>query len=580
VTLNPLAVRSTRLVLCVLSVTLSGCRWFSTPIADAGMTPSGPLTLTEQEPNNDAASALVVSGNAVVEGNLSADPTKPDEDWLVLTAPLPQTATLKLTSPPAADLSLEVVDSAKTVLARVNETGAGEAETLKALDVSGKVYLRVVGVKKGAGGAYRLAVEFDARKPGFEREPNERPVDATSAVLGQAISGHLAHGDDVDVFRYEFPAAIAAEVPTIETASDAGGESDAGTVAVSRVPFRIDLSPVAGVAFEVLVLTEADAVLFEARGKEGAALSLRNIGARQADRIVFISVKSIATSAQKGAKKDSNAETAYTLTVAPEDASQTLEIEPNNTADRAVELTSASLREGFISPEGDVDVYRVSTSGPSIASFEVSGVEGLDLSLSLLKEVEGKPDEVLMKANEGAVKEPERLNAVACDGSCLIRVETTLKKVDAKWVRVGENSTQAYRLSAKVVPDDGTTEREPNNKPTEGTPLQWSKGIRGTVFPARDVDFFRLDLSDKQVKTALQATVTGILKVDVGLYLHRLNTDGSLSLVQTADSAKGEKSETIRYSADPGVYVFEVRDAKNRAGNFQDSYQLTVEGSE
>jgi hypothetical protein len=47
--------------------------------------------------------------------------------------------------------------------------------------------------------------------------------------------------------------------------------------------------------------------------------------------------------------------------------------------------------------------------------------------------------------------------------------------------------------------------------------------------------------------------------------------------VQTSDSAKGDKPEGIRFAADPGLYVFEVRDAKNREANFQDSYQLTVE---
>jgi hypothetical protein len=75
--------------------------------------------------------------------------------------------------------------------------------------------------------------------------------------------------------------------------------------------------------------------------------------------------------------------------------------------------------------------------------------------------------------------------------------------------------------------------------------------------------------------------VLGILKVDVGLYLHRVENDGKLTLVQTSDSAKGDKAETIRFSAEPGLYVLEVRDTKNREANFQDSYQLTVdEGGE
>jgi hypothetical protein len=78
----------------------------------------------------------------------------------------------------------------------------------------------------------------------------------------------------------------------------------------------------------------------------------------------------------------------------------------------------------------------------------------------------------------------------------------------------------------------------------------------------------------------MKVTLLGILKVDVGLYLHRLGEDGKLSLVQTSDRAKGDQPEGIRFSAEPGVYVFEVRDAKNREANFQDAYQLTVEEEE
>ena len=109
------------------------------------------------------------------------------------------------------------------------------------------------------------------------------------------------------------------------------------------------------------------------------------------------------------------------------------------------------------------------------------------------------------------------------------------------------------------------------------TRLKLGQAIRGTIFPKKDVDYFLLDLSDRPVKTPLRATAIGILKVDIGLYVHRVEDDGKLTLVQTADSAKGDKPEIVRFTADPGKYIFEVRDVKNRDANFQDAYQLTVE---
>ena len=143
-----------------------------------------------------------------------------------------------------------------------------------------------------------------------------------------------------------------------------------------------------------------------------------------------------------------------------------------------------------------------------------------------------------------------------------------------------ENAEQPYRLSISTVPDDGSQEREPNNTSDRATELTLGRAVRGTVYPLKDVDYYRLDLSDRPVRTSLRATLLGILKVDVGLYLHRLGEDGKLSLVQTADRAKGDQPETIRYSAEPGIYVFEVRDARNQQANFQDAYQLTVEEGE
>ncbi len=128
--------------------------------------------------------------------------------------------------------------------------------------------------------------------------------------------------------------------------------------------------------------------------------------------------------------------------------------------------------------------------------------------------------------------------------------------------------------------DTGNEEREPNSSADRPQDLAFRQAVRGTVYPKKDLDYFRLDLSDRPVRTPIKATLLGILKVDVGLYLHRVGEDGKLTLVQTADRAKGDQPETIRYSAEPGVYLLEVRDARNREANFQDSYQLLVEESE
>lgn len=597
-------------LLCLLG--LAGCSCEKQKPTPQAVPDAGPRVLLEKEPNDSTATALVIDGSAVVEANLGADPAHPDADWYALTASLPRTADLVVTAPPGADVAMEVVDEAGTVLAAVNEAGPGGSERLPNLDVSGKAWVRVVAVKKGVGGAYTLTVTLRDRQPGYELEPNDRRADATQVALGQAVSGLIGHPGDADWFRYELPSDedAPADAPTdVTTPADLdapaplpnalpvaplgddgdvvdagddeadGGETDAGTPAEPRLALRVDVSAVEGVAFEVQVVTEAETVLFSAKGQPGAPLSLRNLGVRLADRALFVVLRStpIDGGKDKAAHRGANPDVGYTLTVAPEEAGDSAELEPNDEPGDATPLPANSYRDGFISPRGDVDYFELLTDGPQVASFSLEGVEKVDLVLSLVQLRAGGKAEVVLRSDEGGVKAPERLTNVACDGRCLVRVEGAAKKVAGQWVRDQENADQPYRLSAQVTPDDGSLEREPNDTPQTATRLEPGQQVRGTVYPKKDVDYFSLDLRDAPVKTPLAATLLGVRKVDVGLYLHRVEDDGKLTLVQTSDSAKGDKPERIRYTAEPGLYVFEVRDAAQREANPDDSYQLTVE---
>jgi hypothetical protein len=303
---------------------------------------------------------------------------------------------------------------------------------------------------------------------------------------------------------------------------------------------------------------------------------LRNVGVRQTDQVVYVVVRSAWIGTGKEAKHGYNESNSYTLTVTREAAGANAELEPNDDLEHATLLPMDGYREGFISTKADVDYYVVRPGVPSILNVQVSGVERVDLTLSLLKVGPSGSEVALKKANDGAVKEPEYLTNIACETECYFRVEGALKKEAGKWIRTYANPDQPYRISVSATPDNGAVEREPNDAPDTATPITLGKPIRGNVQPIRDDDYFKLDLSDRAVKTPLRATVTGILKVDIGLYLWR-QTEGGKELVESRDHAKGDQPRVIHYSAAPGLYYLEVRDAKNRESNFQDSYQLTVE---
>lgn len=563
-------------VLCLLAPGCPGERGQE----DAGPIDAGPRELSEREPNDRPEQAQPVSETQLVSARLSADPARPDEDWFQLLSPSPHTVDVQVTGIPAADLAIYVMDADRNQLALVNGAGEGKGERLPNLGVLGKALVKIAGVKKGAGGSYAVTFRFAPAQAGFESEPNDRAVDATPATLGQPVSGYLGHPEDQDWFRFELPV----EQPAPLDQSMDGGEADAagaegadGGVEAPRLALKVELTPVAGVRYELSVLSAAEAPLFQVKGKEGEGLSLRNIGARSTDRTVFLVVKSAFSGSGKEARRGHHPELSYALTVSQEEAGATAEYEPNDEPLKATPLIHGGFREGYLSPKGDLDYYVLRVAQPSLANVELTGVERVDLVLSLIQPSGEGAEQVLMKVNDGAVKEPEYFQHVSCAAECWFKVEGGSRKVEGKFVRDFENAERPYRLSVAVAPDDGGQEREPNGAQELATKLELGRPVRGTVHPRKDVDYYRLDLSGRPLKAPLRISATGILKVDIGLYLHRLEAEGKLSLVQTADRAKGEAVEQIHHTAEPGVYLIEVRDAKNREANFQDAYQLTVE---
>lgn len=478
-----------------------------------------------------------------------------------------------------------------------NERAADATELVLGETIQGRIghasdedWFRITLPEPDAGVDAGEADAGEAPDAGVAEAPSEREAELAQERDG----GSSAVLDAIAALRDPPPES---EAPAAEpSASDPGSpESAQATKAASPAPagrspprilfpdappgtaLRLELAAVEGVRLEVSVFSEAEAELFSARGAPGEALSARNVGIREVDRTIFVVVKSAWEGTGKEAMRGANPEAPYSLTVSIEDAGATAELEPNDKLTHATPLPPEGFREGFLSPSGDEDYYVLRTDQPVLARFQVSGVEGVDLSLSAVEAPEqGSKEQVRLRVNDGALKEPEHLNNLRCDGECFVKVHSAAHKVDGKWVADYANAEMPYRLSVSFIADTGAEEAEPNDGVSQATPIQLGAPIRGTIHPRKDSDYYLLDLTHRPVRTALRALALGVLKVDVGMYLHRVEEDGKLSLVQTADRAKGEQPETIRYSAEPGRYIVEIRDARNRESNFLDSYQLTV----
>ena len=275
---------------------------------------------------------------------------------------------------------------------------------------------------------------------------------------------------------------------------------------------------------------------------------------RATDRVVYVVVKSGWSGHGQGrASAATTPTTPYTLTVSLEEAGANAELEPNDELRQGHAAAAATgYKEGFLSPKGDVDYYVLTTTRAGAgASVELSGVERLDLVLSrggAARRETGSRRRCCCKANDGAVKEPERLNNVSCSGTCYFRVEGAARKVEGKWVTDYENAEQPYRLTVTAVPDNGSEEREPNNTAERATPLTLGKaGARHRATRRRTWTTTGWTCRDRPVRTPLRATLLGILKVDVGLYLHRAGRGREADA--GADVRPGEGRRSRRPSA-------------------------------
>jgi len=385
---------------------------------------AGPAQRAEVEPNDRPEQSMAIGESSDVAASLSSTPAKPDEDWYLLFGDRPRAADVTVSGIPGTVVLLEAYDETRTRLAAVSGEAEGQPARFPNLTVRGKLLLRVSSARKGGGGAYTLSVRYGELKPGMELEPNDRHADATE-IQPQGdvwtIQGLYGSPGDEDHFRIVLDAS--ADAGLAATAPDAGGppattasppetaaapppgppreqgfpsqppplggvraEVDAGVVVPEppRIALRIELSGVPGVRPEVQLLSEAEATLFTARGTEGQPLSQRNVAVRATDRVIDVVVKSAWTGTGKEARRGFDPEHPYTLTVSREAAGANAEYEPNDDLAHATPLPLDGYREGFLTPKTDVDYYVVRPPQPSLVRFELSGVEKLDLVLSVV----------------------------------------------------------------------------------------------------------------------------------------------------------------------------------------------------
>jgi hypothetical protein len=511
--------------------------------------------VAEHEPNNDSRTAQVVTGPSEIHGSFSPG-VQPDEDWYRVDVSTPTILKLDFSAP--VEATLEVQDSQHNRLVRAS-AGAGNPIVLPDLLCKAGCYVRLAAGKKEASGDYTLNVSLSAPTPRSEIEPNNRFVDAQPLAPGAAIDGHIATPDDEDWYQID-----TSKIPATQMLA----------IAIASPPdVRLDLAIVRG-------SDQAPIGAYKAV-EAGDDLHLPDLALPVAPETnLFLVVKSAYVVGVGGkAKRIANPNVAYTIELQSVMMPPGIEREPNEDAMHATALDlTQPVHQGFLSPKSDVDWYLLHVNAASILRAEVSGVENVKTVLALIdpaKKDEEKDNE-LVKVDSGDVKEPQVMAGVALPaGDNYLRIEGALKKIDHHWVRDYVNDKQPYTLTLAVDPDDGTWEHEPNDKPDRATPVEIGKEYKGYLWPAGDVDVWRLEV--KQPAT-VAIVVSPVPKVTFKVSVRDAQKDGAegkAAVVGILDGSRVESEARLVVPFAPGSYDIEISD-KTHTGNNQKPYVLSL----
>src|SRR6266478_2041007 len=257
----------------------------------------------------------------------------------------------------------------------------------------------------------------------------------------------------------------------------------------------------------------------------------------------------------------------YTLTATVEPGAQDLELEPNDDPEHATPLHETAT--GFLAPSGDQDWYRVHADAPTVLHAEVSGADRADLELAVYAGTE-KP-RLLARANEGGPRELEVLPAVGIPaGGSYLLVQAAVRQLD------GEDRQTPYRLAVQLSPDDGSTEREPNDEVATAQPLSLPVAVKGWIWPRKDVDLFRFHVEAGHAP--VNVMLPAVRGVDLQLRLYQLRGDRPPEVIGSSDSRHGDAEEKlIAVPLKEGDYAVEVSSPRHKDASASQAYTLTVQ---
>jgi len=170
------------------------------------------------------------------------------------------------------------------------------------------------------------------------------------------------------------------------------------------------------------------------------------------------------------------------------------EKEPNNTIDKACEITLGQPFSITIKPEGDMDWFKVKLPEQGYLRVQANGIPeelGLECSFALYEEWEGKKEKRLRDWH----KFPDAL-FVSKAGTYYFLIHDDYDD---------KTSNKTIQIKADFLKEFDPT--EPNNKPEEATLVEFGSDIKTAVYPVGDQDWLKVK-AEKQGYLSIKSKET------------------------------------------------------------------------
>jgi hypothetical protein len=366
------------------------------PPGDASGASTG--STDETEPNDTEDLAMELGLGASIHGRI--DPVKTDADAYRIDVPDAGVLAIELGGVQQTDLTLELHDPSGAVVARSDRGAANAKEAIPNFAVTKGRYTAIVRGKellvrgkpvKPAPPILPYDLTCGLIKPASnaEREPNDDRGTANDLIVGDPVTGFVGWTGDADAWK------LALEALSAKNTID------------------IELGAVEGVALTVEVSDAVGKPLVVRRGARGGALNVRGLLPELpagAPPFHYLTIKGT----------PSNPETAYALRVVPKHLEgNDAEVEPNDLADKPMQIPADRTRVDAQWSPGDIDCFAVAPEGGSrTLEIAIETPAEADLSAELI--VDGKSIARSEAKGKGAVEKLK--GAVPANARAIIRV--------------------------------------------------------------------------------------------------------------------------------------------------------------